>query len=409
MLDRLAGPDPPRLVVRRPAPDAGGAGAPTVHLAPRPGTNVALMNALLHELIAQRLGRPGLRRGAHRRLRRAGERGRDVHAGAGRRDLRRAGATIREAARLLGTARAAAVHGAAGLLPVAPGDRRGRAGQQPAPAARHARPAGLRRAADERPAHRAEHPRVRRRRRPAGLPQLGQRRARRGAGARSGTSSRCRSRTTAPPTHAMQIFRYAEQGSIRFLWISGDQPGGVAAGAARGSASILAQERLFLVVQDIFLTETAAARRRRAARRDVGREDRHVHQRRPHGAPVREGGRPAGRGAPGPRHLPRLRPPDGLPRQGRRAAGRRGATPRAAFEALEGVQPRPALRLHAASPTRSCAAAAASSGRAPTRHPTAPSGSTPTARSGPTPDDCESYGRDLVTGAPVDEPTSTGR
>ena len=28
----------------------------------------------------------------------------------------------------------------------------------------------------------------------------------------------------APPTHAMQIFRYAEQGSIGFLWISATNP-----------------------------------------------------------------------------------------------------------------------------------------------------------------------------------------
>ena len=27
-----------------------------------------------------------------------------------------------------------------------------------------------------------------------------------------------------PPTHAMEIFRYAEQGSIGFLWISGTNP-----------------------------------------------------------------------------------------------------------------------------------------------------------------------------------------
>jgi anaerobic selenocysteine-containing dehydrogenase len=28
----------------------------------------------------------------------------------------------------------------------------------------------------------------------------------------------------APPTHAMQIFRYAEQGSIRMLWVSATNP-----------------------------------------------------------------------------------------------------------------------------------------------------------------------------------------
>ena len=78
----------------------------------------------------------------------------------------------------LGTCRAAALHGAAGLLPVQPGDRRRLRGQQPPPAARHARPARRRRAADERAADGAEHARDGRRRRPAGAAQLGQRGAR---------------------------------------------------------------------------------------------------------------------------------------------------------------------------------------------------------------------------------------
>jgi anaerobic selenocysteine-containing dehydrogenase len=51
MLDRLAGPQPPRLLVVDPrrTPVAEHA---AIHLAPRPGTNLALLNALLHELIA---------------------------------------------------------------------------------------------------------------------------------------------------------------------------------------------------------------------------------------------------------------------------------------------------------------------------------------------------------------------
>ncbi|TQK42620.1 molybdopterin dinucleotide binding protein [Streptomyces sp. SLBN-118] len=60
----------------------------------------------------------------------------------------------------------------------------------------------------------------------------------------------------APPTHAMQMFRYAEQGSIRMLWISGTNPAVSLPELAR-IRSILAQDRLFLVVQDLFLTETA--------------------------------------------------------------------------------------------------------------------------------------------------------
>ncbi len=60
----------------------------------------------------------------------------------------------------------------------------------------------------------------------------------------------------APPTHAMQIFRYAEEGSIRFLWIVGTNPA-VSLPELHRIRSILGQERLFVVVSDAFLTETA--------------------------------------------------------------------------------------------------------------------------------------------------------
>ncbi|MFL5737940.1 MAG: molybdopterin oxidoreductase family protein [Actinomycetota bacterium] len=59
-----------------------------------------------------------------------------------------------------------------------------------------------------------------------------------------------------PPTHAMQIFRYAEEGSIRFLWVTCTNPA-VSMPELHRMREILAQERLFLVVQDAFLTETA--------------------------------------------------------------------------------------------------------------------------------------------------------
>jgi ferredoxin-nitrate reductase len=60
----------------------------------------------------------------------------------------------------------------------------------------------------------------------------------------------------APPTHAMQIFRYAEQGSINFLWISCTNPA-VSMPELPRIRQILQNEGLFLIVQDIFLTETA--------------------------------------------------------------------------------------------------------------------------------------------------------
>ena len=60
----------------------------------------------------------------------------------------------------------------------------------------------------------------------------------------------------APPTHAMQIWRYAEQGSVRLLWISATNPAVTLPDLAR-IRRILRDPGLFVVVQDIFLTETA--------------------------------------------------------------------------------------------------------------------------------------------------------
>jgi anaerobic selenocysteine-containing dehydrogenase len=60
----------------------------------------------------------------------------------------------------------------------------------------------------------------------------------------------------APPTHALQIFRYAEQGSIDFLWISATNPAVSMPQLAR-IRDILAKPELFVVVQDLYLTETA--------------------------------------------------------------------------------------------------------------------------------------------------------
>jgi ferredoxin-nitrate reductase len=59
-----------------------------------------------------------------------------------------------------------------------------------------------------------------------------------------------------PPTHAMQIWRYAEQGSIKLLWITATNPAVSLPDLAR-IRRILAGQELFVVVQDLFLTETA--------------------------------------------------------------------------------------------------------------------------------------------------------
>src|SRR3954468_1453519 len=50
VLDRLDGPNPPKLIVVDPRPTVAARRA-DVHLAPRPGTNLALMNGLLHAII----------------------------------------------------------------------------------------------------------------------------------------------------------------------------------------------------------------------------------------------------------------------------------------------------------------------------------------------------------------------
>ena len=50
LLDRLAGPDPPKLVVVDPRPTPVAREA-TIHLPIKSGTNVALLNAFLHEIL----------------------------------------------------------------------------------------------------------------------------------------------------------------------------------------------------------------------------------------------------------------------------------------------------------------------------------------------------------------------
>jgi anaerobic selenocysteine-containing dehydrogenase len=58
-----------------------------------------------------------------------------------------------------------------------------------------------------------------------------------------------------PPTHAMQIFRYCEQGSIKLLWISATNPAVSMPEMAR-IRKILQKEDLFVITQDAFMTET---------------------------------------------------------------------------------------------------------------------------------------------------------
>ncbi|MFD5588012.1 molybdopterin oxidoreductase family protein [Streptomyces sp. NPDC127063] len=254
VLDRLEGSEPPRLVCVDPrhTPVARRA---EVHLAPRPGTNVALLNALLHEIIRTgRVDRDYIERHSV---------GFDELAAmvepctprwaAGICDV--PAAAIEAAAEILGGAErltstvlqgvyqshqatAAAVqvnnlHVIRGML--------GRPGcgllqMNGQPSAENTRECG---ADGDLPGFRNwendEH-----------VAEL----------ARLWNVTPDRVPHYAPPTHAMQMFRYAEQGSIRMLWISGTNPAVSLPELAR-IRSILAQERLFVVVQDLFLTESA--------------------------------------------------------------------------------------------------------------------------------------------------------
>ncbi|QMU30614.1 molybdopterin oxidoreductase family protein [Adhaeribacter radiodurans] len=59
-----------------------------------------------------------------------------------------------------------------------------------------------------------------------------------------------------PPTHAMQIWRFAETGSIKMLWISGTNPA-VSMPQLSRIRKILEKKDLFVIVQDAFMTETS--------------------------------------------------------------------------------------------------------------------------------------------------------
>jgi anaerobic selenocysteine-containing dehydrogenase len=253
MLDRLHGPDRPRLVVvdprrTRPAAEAD------VHLAVKPGANVPLLNGILRELIVnERVDREWI----------------DAHA-VGFQELRSAvmtytpshaselcdvpAADIQEAARIIGEAKALVSTVLQGVYQSHQATAaavqvnninlvRGMLGRPGAaifqmngqPSAQNTRECGANGdlpgfrnwANDEHVADLARIWNVD----PLQIPHYG------------------------PSTHAMEIFRYCEEGSIGLLWISGTNPAVSLPELAR-IRSILSQERLFVVVQDLFETET---------------------------------------------------------------------------------------------------------------------------------------------------------
>ena len=253
MLDRRRGPDAPRLVVADPraTPTAREA---DVHLALRPGTNVALLNALLHELIANGwtdedfLASHTVGYDALRTVvadcppeRAAGICGVDA-------------ALIREAAGILGTGRrlvstvlqgvyqshqatAAAVqvnniHLLRGMI--------GRPGctvfqMNGQPTAENTRETG----ADGTL--------------PAFMNWQNEAHVRRIAEAWNLDVEKIPHH--APPTHAMDIFRRCEEGEVRFLWVTGTNPA-VSLPDLHRIRAVYGQDRLFLVVSDAFRTET---------------------------------------------------------------------------------------------------------------------------------------------------------
>ncbi|KUI01850.1 nitrate reductase [Mycobacterium sp. IS-3022] len=253
MLDRLAGDGPPAIVCVDPRPTPVAQHA-TVHLAPLPGTNVALMNGLLHEILrndwvdhdyveANAVGFDELRKRVAEFPAERAAKICDVPA----EDIRKAARLLGTAQRLLSTvlqgfyqshqATAASVqvnniHIVRGML--------GKPGcgilqMNGQPTAENTREcgadgdlAGFRNWSND-----------------SHIEEL----------ARLWNIDALQIPHYAPPTHAMQMFRYAEQGTLRLLWISATNPA-VSLPELRRIRGILGQDRLFVIVQDIFRTET---------------------------------------------------------------------------------------------------------------------------------------------------------
>jgi anaerobic selenocysteine-containing dehydrogenase len=253
-LDRLRGPDPPRTIVIDPRETASAREA-DVHLAIRPGTNLAVLNGLAQQLLEHgHVDRAFLKRhtigldGLEKVV--AGYTPKRVAeiCGVQAQDVRRAAEILGEAEHLLtfvlqgvyqshqATASACAVNNLNLLRGMIGRPGCGILQMNGQPTAQNTRETGcngdlpgFRNWQNE--AHVAElaelwnvEPRK--------IPHWG------------------------PPTHAMEIFRYAEQGSIELLWVCGTNPAVSLPDLARIRA-ILTQDSLFLVVSDAFLTETA--------------------------------------------------------------------------------------------------------------------------------------------------------
>ncbi|GAB2866542.1 nitrate reductase [Actinocorallia aurea] len=253
ILDRLAGPHPPELVCVDPRHTAVAERA-SVHLAPRPGTNLALLNALVHQLIADdridhaflashTVGFADLRAAVAPCSPAWAADLCDVPAG----DIRRAAQLIGAADRLLSTvlqgvyqshqatATAVQVNNIHLLRAMIGRPGAGVLQMNGQPTAQNTRECG----AD------GELPGFRNWQNPAHLDEL----------ADLWRVDRARLDHGAPSTHAMEIFRLAESGDVRMLWVSATNPA-VSLPELSRIREILGRPDLFLVVQDIFPTET---------------------------------------------------------------------------------------------------------------------------------------------------------
>lgn len=253
MLDRLAGSEPPQIICVDPR-ETPVAKAATVHLAPTPGTNLALMNGLLHEVIAHdwvdhdyiaahTIGFEALAACVAQYPPERVAEICDVPVG----DLRRAAEILGHAQRLLSTvlqgfyqshqATAASVQvNNLNLI-------RGMLGRPGAgilqmngqPTAQNTRECGAN----------GDLPGFRNWENDAHVAEL----------ARLWNVEQAKIPHYSEPTHAMQMLRFAEQGSLQMLWVSATNPA-VSLPELHRIRRILGQTRLFLVVQDIFRTET---------------------------------------------------------------------------------------------------------------------------------------------------------
>lgn len=254
MLDRLRGPDPPRLVDIDPRPTRDAREA-DCHLPVRPGTNVAVLNAIQHELVMNgwideafvrehTTGYESLREIVLRWPPERAEPICDVPADR----IRAAARIIGQAKRLLTSvlqgvyqsnqATAAAiqvnnVHLLTGMI--------GRPGagvlqMNGQPTAQNSRECGCN----------GELPGFRNWQNERHVEEL----------ARIWNVEPLAIPHWASSTHVMQMLRLAEEGSLAFLWTIGTNPAVSLPDLGRVRRA-LGEERLFLVVQDAFLTETA--------------------------------------------------------------------------------------------------------------------------------------------------------